>query len=234
MFHFKQFSLSDKSSAMKIGTDSVLLGSWVDIGNAATILDIGTGSGILALMMAQRSTARIEAMDIDPVSSREARLNVQSSPWKNRIFIHEISFQQFILHSDRKFDLIISNPPYFTKSMKPANLERSRSRHDDLLPMKELIAGTRDLLTSSGKAAFILPVDSFEKWLLEASLNSLHPARICRVFPRKGKPCKRLMIEFKMTDQEPAVISEMIIREINGHYSDSYKKLTRGFYLGLQ
>jgi tRNA1Val (adenine37-N6)-methyltransferase len=233
MFHFKQFSISDKASAMKIGTDSVLLGSWVDVEQAWTILDIGTGSGLLALMMAQRTNAIIDAVEIDQCATAEALDNVSKSAWKDRISIQEKSFQQYSHEQPGKYDLIISNPPFFRKSLKPGEFARTISRHDEMLPLRDLLTGTISLLADSGKAAFVFPAQSSEEWLQEALLLSLYPQRICYVYPREGNPCKRWMIEFSKSNEVKTVYTDLYIRDRQANYTQQYKEMTADFYLGL-
>ena len=233
MFYFKQFSLSDEKSALKIGTDAVLLGAWAEVTEVDSILDIGTGSGILALMMAQRTKARIDAVEIDTDTAKQARQNIAISPWPGRIRIHVASFQEFANIQIQSYDLIISNPPYFSNSLKSPDPGRSRARHDDSLPVNEFMSGIGKLLADSGQLVVIIPFEARNSWIMEASLHALMPCRMASVFPRQGKPPSRLMIEFRKGKNNAFQEEEIVIRDLNGNYTDHYKRLTYNFYLGL-
>jgi tRNA1Val (adenine37-N6)-methyltransferase len=233
VFHFKQFGLSDDMSAMKIGTDAVLLGSWVEINEESSILDVGTGAGILALMMAQRSEAMIDAVEIDSASAAQAARNITQSPWPERIRLHAISFQDFAKNQIPLYDLIISNPPYFTNSLKPPNTGRSIARHDDSLPVSVFMEGVGKSLSDSGKLAIIIPNEAGNSWTSEASLYNLKPSRMASVIPRQGKSANRLMVEFRKHGTPLKQEEEIIIRDASGRYTDIYKNLTYDFYLGL-
>ena len=233
MFHFKQFSLSDEISAMKIGTDAVLLGAWVNCKNAQSILDIGTGTGIIALMMAQRTNALIKAVEISEDAAKEARCNVELSPWKNRVEIIQIAFQKYSDSNIQKFDLIISNPPFFSNSLKSADPLRTISRHDEMLPFNELIKGAVKILNQDGHLNLILPTENLDGKIKIAEINGLFPIRICSVISREGKPAVRSMIEFRFIKPEAIHYESISIRNRDGSYTDAYKLLTYEFYLGL-
>jgi tRNA1Val (adenine37-N6)-methyltransferase len=233
MFHFKQFSLSDDRTAMKVGTDAVLLGSWVAINQVNSILDVGTGSGILALMMAQRFLTWIDAVEIDAATAEEASQNFALSPWTDLLHIHAAPFQDFATHENLSYDLIISNPPFFTNALKPPEQERCKARHDDLLPVDELLYGVNQLLSDSGKLAIIIPFESGNTWTKKASIFGLVPTRRATVIPRQGKPSSRLMLEFQRFPGSLIQDETILIRNLDGSYSDQYKKLTSDFYLGL-
>src|ERR1700745_3451644 len=138
-FVFKKFTIFQRDSAHKVGTDAVLLGAWAQVEKARSILDIGTGTGIIALMMAQKSTAHIEAIDIEQSSYKQACENVKHSSWQERINVTQTSLQDYVKANDKKFDVIITNPPYFVDSYKAPDEERSHARHNDTLPFVDLI-----------------------------------------------------------------------------------------------
>ena len=218
---------------MKVGTDAVLLGAWVNIGEVNAILDVGTGTGILALMMAQRTKARIDAVEIDPSAAAEAQRNISLSPWPERVRIHTTSFQEFAIGQMHGYELIISNPPYFSNSLKPPDTARSKARHDDLLPLDTFMKGVDKLLSLSGKLAVIIPFEARNSWIPEAAKFGLSPSRKASVVPREGKPTSRLMIEFRKGGN-PTYPEEMIlIRDLSGSYTQDYKQLTCDFYLGI-
>ena len=158
VFYFKQFSVKDDRSTMKIGTDAVLLGIAADITNVRNILEIGTGCGIIALILAQRSEAEIDALEIDEESVIQAKENVSASPWKDRISVIHSSLQDFIPEDHKKYDLIISNPPFFSGTYKSHQSKRNISRHNDRLTFDELLDCSDALLADPGSLWVILPV----------------------------------------------------------------------------
>ncbi len=232
MFHFKHFSLSDENAAMKIGTDAVLLGAWADINQVKTILDIGTGTGIIALMMAQRSSASIDAIEIDAETADLAGKNIRLSPWSSRIEVHTVSFQEFVSYRQSQYDLIVSNPPYFSRSLRAPDPRRNQARHDKTLPAGDLIQGAAKLISSSGRINLIFPCDAQEAWLAEAKKYSLYATRVTEVKPREGKPASRLLVELRK-EPVPCSNNQLIIRCADGSYTKEYKLLTEDFYLGL-
>jgi tRNA1Val (adenine37-N6)-methyltransferase len=232
-FQFKQFKIIQKKSAMKVGTDGVLLGAWVNVHSAKKILDVGTGTGVIALMMAQRSTAEITAIEIEKKSFDEACFNFRKSPWVNRIHSIHQSFQAFSLETNEKLDLIISNPPFFENASKATELNRSNARHTDLLPYYELIRGNKNLLADSGRLALILPVEQSERFISLAETNSLYVSRLTKVRPKPGKPFHRYLLEFSKVQAE--VVSDELTIELENHdnFTIEYKNLTKDFYLAF-
>ena len=222
-FRFKQFSVEQDDVAMKVGTDGVLLGAWAECDGARRILDIGTGTGVIALQMAQRNpTAQVQAVEIDETAAHRARANFDNSPWAERLEVQEFS-------PTEKFDLIISNPPYFIDSLLPPDAKRSTARHTHDLTFEELDRAVCRLLAENGKFALILPVTEFEKYL---SLTQLHLVRRCDVCPIEGGAAKRVMGEF--AKQKPTEIAHeniAIERGQRGDYTDEYCALTKDFYL---
>ncbi len=232
MFHFKHFSLSDENVAMKIGTDAVLLGAWTKVSGALKILDIGTGCGIIALMMAQRSPARVDAVEIDAGSASQAAVNTELSPWSDRIKIINSSIQDFSRSCPSTYDLIISNPPYFSNSLKAPSPKRSLARHDDSLPIHQLMLAASKLLLPGGSLNLVFPWDSTDTWLTEAGNLDFHATRLTRVIPREGKSPGRVLAEFRK-ELCPLTESQLLIRSRDGSYTEAYKALTADFYLGL-
>jgi tRNA1Val (adenine37-N6)-methyltransferase len=233
-FAFKQFTVKQDKCAMKVGTDAVLLGSWILPENAASILDIGTGTGIIALMIAQRSPAKIDAIDIDPNACVQAKENVDSSPWRERITIHHESFQTFSLRTEHKYDLVVSNPPFFVDSSKASHLERTISRHTDLLPYHELLEGALRLLRPEGRFCVILPSKEGELFRDMAAEKQLYLCKLTRVRTRADKATeKRLLMQF---ERKPRSFSEntLVIEKDERHsYTDEYKELTKDYYLAF-
>jgi tRNA1Val (adenine37-N6)-methyltransferase len=232
-FRFKQFTVYQNKTAMKVGTDGVLLGAWADISNTSNILDVGTGTGLIALMLAQRSTARISAVEIDEDATNQARENFVKSPWNQRIELFYQSFSDFANQSVQKFDLIVSNPPYFSNSLKNPDSKRTLARHNDSLNLKDLLATAREICNSDGKICLILPVDS-EKELYQVAENcQLYINEKVYVKPSPAKNPKRILIKVSQT-KAVTQISEMNIEtDVRHYYSDEYIDLTKDFYLKM-
>jgi tRNA1Val (adenine37-N6)-methyltransferase len=229
-FHFKQFTIHQDRCAMKVGTDGVLLGAWVNTGDAVNILDIGTGSGLIALMLAQRSEAIIDALEIDESATEQAAENVCSSPWKHRIRIIQSSLQEYNSNS-KKYDLIVSNPPYFTNSLETPEPKRSMARHDRQLTLSDLIKCTKNLLLPKGRLGIILPTGAFDRFLSIAADECLFPARMMLVKASPEKPVSRVMAEFSYGKKEFQT-AELIIEKNGRHnYSGEYTELTKEYYL---
>lgn len=232
-FRFRQFTIHQDKCAMKVGTDAVLLGSWVDPQFAEHILDIGTGSGLIALMLAQKSVAEIDAVDMDEGAYIQAKENIRISPWYNRINIFHQSFQEFSQASEKKYDLIVTNPPYFHHASKPPQESRMNARHDDQLSFEELITGVKKLLTDEGKFCVILPSKEGMEFMDMAQSKGLFCHNMMRVKTKADKNEKRLMMEFgfrfgSLND------SEIIIQEEDGSYTSEYIEFTKEYFIGLK
>lgn len=230
-FRFKQFSVEDSNCPMKVGTDSVLLGAWARLENSPCILDIGTGCGLLALMAAQRSDARITAIDIDPVATESAAANFRISPWAGRLTARCIRLQDFQNEPEAgNFDHIISNPPFFINSLKAPDPDRSNARHNDLLPFEDLAFASVNLMTPDGRLSMVLPVAEGDVFIEVAAKTGLFLNRKLTVIPKAGKEANRLLLEFTRK-QMPMESTVLTIRNESGEYTDEYKKLTALFYL---
>lgn len=232
-FRFKQFTVNQDTCAMKVGTDGVLLGTWASVKGAGRILDVGTGTGLIALMAAQRSGAFIDAIDLDADACRQADENVQASPFTGRIRVHHASFASFCASTEERYDCILSNPPYFHASLKGPDDQRNTARHTDTLPLEELIGESRHLLTPNGRIALILPADREERLLQIISENSLYPVRQTMVLPTPDAPPKRILIEIA-SHPVPDFRTETLSIELSRHqYTPDYIALTRDFYLKM-
>jgi len=218
---------------MKVGMDGVLLGAWTDTSGAQRILDIGTGTGLIALMMAQKnSSARIDAIEIDQEAFHEAVLNAGQSPWNDRIHVECCTFQEFAEQSEQKYDLIVSNPPFFAKDGLKAPIQnRAQARHSDSLPLDTLISGAIGLLNENGRIALILPVESLSEIKQLATSNQLYLSHLCWIKPNPQKPDFRVLVE--LTQKECVAIEEHLMIEFEKHhdYTPEYKELTKDFYL---
>ena len=233
-FTFKQFTVSQDRCAMKIGTDGVLLGAWASINHKPfSILDIGTGTGILSLMLAQRTFAEtIEAIEIDDNAFEQAAENFENSPWADRLFCYHAGFIEFIEEVDDKYDLIVSNPPFQSEDYKTDNTQRDLARFTDALPFDHLLYGTSKLLSENGKAAFIIPFSEEDNFIALASKFNLYPNRLTRVKGTPSTDIKRSLLEFSFNETNIDT-SELII-EIGRHdYTEDYINLTKDFYLKM-
>ena len=227
VFRFKQFAVEQSGAKMKIGTDGVLLGAWADCSGATRILDIGTGTGVIALMMAQRSEADyIVGIDIDPSATLCAESNFGASPWTSRLKALNSSAQEF---EEQNFDLILSNPPYFTDSLLCPDVRRSMARHTTELTFDQLDrAVCRALSIPDGRFALILPTEQMDKYL---SLTSLKLRRRCDVSTKPNTPPKRTMAELALQAGEVEYSTLTIDTQVHGIYTDQYRELTKDFYL---
>lgn len=232
-FTFKQFIVCHDRSSLKVGTDAVLLGAWADVADANAILDIGTGSGVIALMLAQRSPAQIDAIDIDEESTKQAQENFSKSPWPDRLRVKNISLNDFTDTARAKYDLVVSNPPYFTDSYKPSDPQRFSARHNDQLPINELAENTAKLLSPNGRFCVILPVK--EAGLLTSALRTLglFPEKELWVYSFTGKKVFRKLILFNRNETF-CKRDELTIETAPGQgYSKEYIELTKAYYLNF-
>ncbi|MFN4932428.1 MAG: tRNA1(Val) (adenine(37)-N6)-methyltransferase [Bacteroidota bacterium] len=232
-FEFKQFTINQSRCAMKVGTDAVLLGAWIQIEGAESILDIGTGTGVIALMMAQKSTAMITAIDIDASACEQSKENIGNSPWPDRIKVLNESLQQFTINNQHKFDLIVSNPPYFVDAYKSSEEARNQARHADQLPFNEFINCAKLLLHEKGKICIILPTRESIKFRELAAANQLYLTRIMHIKTTEYKDEKRQMLQFELINKKLVDETLVIEQDERHNYSKEYKELTKDFYLSF-
>ena len=232
-FRFKQFIVEDDRSSMRVGTDAVLLGSWINPEHASEILDIGTGCGVLALMMAQKSAAYITAIDIDEISANQASLNFQQSLWNQRLRMLHLSFQYFVKYRQDQFDLILTNPPWFSNSLKSPMKSRNIARHDDHLKPGDLFEGVKRILKEYGKFYIIIPENDISSTMAVARKNNLFLNRRMMIIPKSGRKPKRILMEFTFTFPDHTITEEMIIRREDNSFTPDYRKLTKDFYIGF-
>lgn len=233
-FAFKQFTINQDLCAMKVGTDAVLLGAWVLPNGSQNILDIGTGTGIIALMIAQKSSANIIAIDIDENAVIQAKQNVLESKFANQINVQLSSFQTFANSATIKFNLIVTNPPYFEQSYKSSDEQRSQARHADVLPFEELLDGVKKILDIKGKFCLILPRIEAEKFTLLAEKKGFQLSKLLRVKSRADKDLAKrhiMQFEFKATEFSE---NTLIIEDGDRHqYTPDYIALTKDYYLNF-
>ena len=231
-FAFKQFTVFHDKCAMKVGTDGVLLGAWVNVNGAARILDVGTGTGLIAIMLAQRTNAFIDAVEIDEKACIQAKENVDACRWKERIAIHHQPFQHFTITAANGFDLIVSNPPFFRNSLKPQAQSRMLARHDDTLNFESLLFHSAQLLSAAGRLAVIIPAKDMNHFTEMAYFQDLHLQLHTLVRPHAGKDYSRCLAEFSRNRRQPDAPNELIIKQENAeNYTAEYMALTRDFYL---
>ena len=233
-FTFKQFQVNQDRCAMKIGTDGVLLGAWTPlINNPFNILDIGAGTGILSLMLAQRSNAeQIDAIEIDEDAYEQCVENFEASPWSDKLFCFHAGLDEFVDEPEDEYDLIISNPPFYTDDYKSDNTSRDLARFEDALPFEELIEAAALLLSDNGIFSVIIPFKEEERFVSMCKELDLFPLKITRV---KGTPTteiKRSLLAFCKMEQTP-LIDELVIEISRHNYTPEYIELTKEFYLKM-
>ncbi len=233
MFRFKQFNISQELCAMKVGTDGVLLGAWAEGGTK--ILDIGTGTGLLALMMAQRfPQSRITAIDIDHDACQQAMQNIQNSPFKNQIEVFEKSIQIYtkeVSSQNKGFDSIVCNPPYFVNSLKAPDVQRSVARHTDTLPHRQLLQCVTSLLSEDGAFTCILPTEIADEFLGEAAIIGLSTTRRTDIKTTPTKQPKRTLLELKHGFPGKTIKETAVLQTAEGKRTAWYQQLTSDFYL---
>ncbi len=233
-FRFKQFSVAQDRCAMKVGTDGVLLGAWVRIDDQVdSVLDIGTGTGLIALQMAQRSeSATIDALEIEPGAFEQAVENFENSPWSDRLFCYHASLQEFQVEIDERYDLVLCNPPFYNNSYPANHKERNLARHNPGLDFEALLEGVSALLSSEGTCAFVVPFDREETFLQLGEKQKLYPFRIMHVRGNPSTPLKRSLIQMSRS-KGISEISELTIETSRHVYTEDYASLVKDFYLKL-
>ena len=243
-FLFKKFSVDDEKSSIRVGTDAILLGSWADLTTANNILEIGTGCGVIALMLAQRSNAKITAIDIHRESIEQATENFSLSPWNDRIHPVEISLQEFACKQDLEINMIISNPPFFTNSLKSPDPSKNIAKHDQHLPLDELMGSARQLFSLPGTPSsdrtqkqqsicIIIPYSKAAEVENSACHYGLYLRKQLVIYPILGKPANRIILEFSNQPVTKIETACLTIRNSDYSYSEQYKELTKEFYLNF-
>ncbi len=231
-FDFKHFSINQDKTAMKVGTDGVILGAWFKLLNSKKILDIGTGTGLLALMLAQNSLASIVAIEPEINAYKQAVCNIENSKWSKNITVENITFQSYIKSTLCKFDLIVCNPPYFEKSLKSKSNSRNIARHNDSLPLDVLISGISKILNNTGSFGIIYPYKDRKKVEFIASQNKLYCKSKLIIKHNSQKEAKRIIFEFTK-NKVKYIKKELYIMELGSNeYTNDFINLTKKFYLG--
>ncbi|MFV0554695.1 MAG: tRNA1(Val) (adenine(37)-N6)-methyltransferase [Mangrovibacterium sp.] len=230
-FQFKQFCITQEKSAMKVGFDGVLLGAWCDVSESMHCLDIGTGTGMIALMLAQRNPqAMVQAIEIDNAAFEEAQFNVSQSCFAERVQVVQGDFLAW--NASEKFQHVVSNPPFYTESMASANESRSKARQAEYFPLETWLPKAKSLLAAGGKISFIYPAKELKLIERVAAASGLHAHRLCWVKPSPSKPSHRLLVELRAEEAPQVATSEINLRpDGSNDYSAEYMELCREFYL---
>ncbi len=230
-FRFKQFYIDQQDAAMKVGTDGILLGAWADLEGCQRILDIGTGTGLLALMAKQRQPeAEVTALEIDASAARCAAANVAASPWPDIDVLHSDVADY---ETERRFDLVISNPPYFVDSLKSPDPRRLLARHTDSLGFADLLGHFVRLTHDNGRMALVLPIDALAQMQTLLPQHGLAMSRLIRVKTTIRKPSGRILLELVKQHERPCIEDEICIHGPDGGYSEDYILLCKAFYLKM-
>lgn len=246
MFNFKQFAIRQEHCAMKVGTDGVLLGAWARVAHCSHILDVGTGTGLVALMAAQRSGAHIVAIDLDADAVRQAAENIASSPWSNRIRVvkadvRAVSCEELLvdgkagdatLQASLAFDALLCNPPYFENSLKSPDAARTMARHTDTLSFDELAQSASRLLTSQGELSVVIPYDRVADMTVSAACYGLFATRQTIVVPVEGGKPKRMLMAFTRHGSAHTP-GTLCIHDQQRNYTPEYVQLVKEFYLKM-
>ena len=233
-FKFKQFTVQQDQCAMKIGTDSVLLGAWTPLDtNPFSVLDIGAGTGVLSLMLAQRSNAQvIDALEIDELAYEQCVDNFETSPWADRLFCYHADLAEFTEEIEDKYDLIISNPPFYSEDYKTENTQRDLARFTDALPFNHLVDSVSQLLSRDGVFTVVIPFKEEANFIKLASEVNLFPNKIMRVKGSDASEIKRSLLAFSFSESDIKI--ETLVIEIERHqYTEDYIALTQDFYLKM-
>lgn len=229
-FYFKQFQINHDRCAMKVGTDGVLVGAWCNVRNAKRVLDIGSGSGLIALMVAQRTDRDvfIDGVEVDINSFEQATENIKNSPWSDRLQMHHSTIQNF--KASPLYDLIVCNPPYFENSLLPLNTSRNISRHTTALSFGELILSVKRLLTPEGKFNVILPYTEGTTFIHTAAKHGLFCCRRTAVQSKAQRPVERLLLEFSFQSINREE-NNLMLEASSGIRTVEYRQLVDQFYL---
>lgn len=233
-FHFKQFSLFHHRSTMKVGTDAVLLSAWVDVNITDSILDVGTGSGIIALMVASRTRGGVDAIDIDPDSCEEAEDNFKRSAFSKQLSVFQKDLSVFAAQQVKKYDLIVSNPPFFINDLKSDNLQKNNARHTDSLSYNDLCGGTALLLKPNGRFCVVLPYAQSLIFVDAALTHGLFLNKKLLIFPKPCSQPNRVNLEFSFKKTTIVKEEKFIIRNENGDFTKQYVTLLGKYYLSIK
>lgn len=230
-FHFKHFSLYHDRSTMKVGTDAVLLGAWAEVKPTDWVLDIGTGCGILPLMLAQKGIAKVHAVDLDEASALEAAENFQASQWSRQLFAFHADIRKFTMQCT--YDLIISNPPFFINSYKSDTDRKNQTRHTDTsLSFVELASAVKRLLKPDGRFVLVLPERESHDFIPIAEKYHLFVHKCQQIIPMEGKEPNRVNLELRFGKPESVQVTELVMRKADNSFTEAYNDVVKPYYLG--
>lgn len=234
-FQFKQFSVAQDRTAMQVGTDGVLLGAWAPVNHQPqSILDIGTGTGVIALMLAQRCDAGlIDALELDDNAYEQAAENFENSPWNDRLFCYHAHLYEFVTEIEDTYELIVCNPPYFEPGHSTGDSSRDQARYEEAMPFELLVAAAQGLLDPKGVFAVILPTDRVDDFQELAQQSGLFPFKITSVKGSPEKKPKRELIAFSFKKEAEIERKTLVIEHARHQYTEEYKALTSAFYLKM-
>jgi tRNA1Val (adenine37-N6)-methyltransferase len=231
VFRFKRFDVQHHQSTMKVGTDAMLVGALTGINpEHQRILDAGAGCGIIALMIAQRSDATVDAIDIDEQSVAEADINFKNSPWANRLSVFNDSLQHFSKNNPGKYDLIVSNPPFFQNSLLPANNRLGIAKHNQMLNFRDFLQCAYRLLNNTGEISLILPIKESAPFLHFAKAGNFALKQLCDIIPIEGKPANRRLLHLSKESGDEIQKSTITLRTSSGKFADEYKQITKDYH----
>lgn len=230
-FHFKHFSLYHDRSTMKVGTDAVLLGAWAEVQPTDWVLDIGTGCGVLPLMLAQKGIAKVHAVDLDEASALEAAENFQTSQWSRQLFAFHADIRKFTMQC--AYDLIISNPPFFINSYKSDTDRKNQTRHTDTsLSFVELASVVKRLLKPDGRFVLVLPERESRDFIPIAAKYHLYVHKCQQIIPMEGKEPNRVNLELRFGKPESVQVTELVMRKVDNSFTEEYNDVVKPYYLG--
>lgn len=232
-FHFKHFSLFHHRSTMKVGTDAVLLGAWTQIHPTNYTLDVGTGCGIIPLMLAQRGAEKIDAVELHEASAKEAKENFAASQWRDHLTVFHQNITEFGANQPSQYDLIVSNPPFFTSLFKTRQPDRKLARHTDSLSFENLLDTVIRLLKPTGRFSLVLPMDESQQFLRMAYLKGFTESRRLLIIPVEGRSPNRINMELVRQPTPTLETENFTIRSLDGSFTNQYNTLLKDFYLGL-
>lgn len=230
-FNFKRFSLRNEHSGMKVGTDGVVLGTWANVPSNGLVLDVGTGTGLIALMVAQRTACKVVGIEIDEVASVEAKENADSSPFRDRVEIIHTDFVDYAMTTNARFDVIVSNPPYFQTGMR-AESNRGVARHEGPLNVRSLIDLGSKILSDNGEISLIAPFEAYDDICFQAVMSKMCVAEKLEIVTRTGRDPIR--VSCRLTKKPTTLrVSTLTIQNSDGSFAEEYINLTKEFYLNF-
>ena len=231
-FHFKHFSLFHHRSTMKVGTDAILLGRWIEVKPTDVVLDIGTGCGLLPLMLSQKGVAQVDAVDVDKASVEEATVNFEASQWREHLKVYCVDIVDF--QSENRYDLVVSNPPFFNRFSKCDSERKSRARHNDEgLTYATICREVCRLLKPEGRLALVLPFDVSSGFLNTAEQSGLYLHKRMTIIPIAGKEPNRVNLELGFGEPENVREENFVIRDADMRFTSQYNEFLKDYYLGL-